>query len=97
VNAIQCAQAHLDEGIKPGNLVLCGGEDDVLAPRVNKRNFVMAVRESEVEDLRLEDDLVGRLHAAREKNQVVERVDDPRRRSKLHESHIRLPEDLVAG
>jgi hypothetical protein len=69
----------------------------MLAPLVNKRNVVMAVRESEFEDLRLEDDLIGRLHAAREKNEVVERVDDLRRRSELCESHIRLPEDLAAG
>jgi hypothetical protein len=36
VNAIQCARAHLEEGIEPGNLFLCSGEDDVLAPLVNK-------------------------------------------------------------
>jgi hypothetical protein len=55
----------------------------------------MAVHESEVEDLRLDDDLVGRLHAAREKNEVVERGDDPRRRLELRESHIRLLKDLA--
>jgi hypothetical protein len=90
-------RAHLDEGIEPGNFVLCGGEGDVLAPLVNKRNVVMAVCKSEVEDLRLEDDVVGRLCAARKKNKVVERADDLRRRSELQKSHIRLPEDLAAG
>jgi hypothetical protein len=89
-------RAHFDDGIEPGNLVLCGGEGDVLAPLVNKGNLVMAVRESEVEDLLLEVGLVGRLHATCEKNEVAERVDDPRPRSELRESHIRLPEDLAA-
>jgi hypothetical protein len=67
-------RVHLDEGIESGNLVLCGGEDDVLVPLVYKRNVVVAVRESKVENLRMDDDLVERLHATREKNEVVESV-----------------------
>jgi hypothetical protein len=90
-------RGHLDEGIEPGNLVLRDREDDVLAPFLNQRNVAIAVRQSEVEDLRLGDDLVGRLHPTREKNEVVETVDDPRYRSELHQSHIRLPEDLAAA